>query len=78
MVTNGDAGFARASSDTSATTITTLLAPAAISSTRRPVAPQWRPGDRIPLGPGRALEVVGERMTDVDEIPVLIVEDVAE
>jgi hypothetical protein len=39
------------------------------------VAPQWRPGDRIPLGPGRALSVVGVRVTDVDETPVLIVED---
>jgi hypothetical protein len=23
------------------------------------VAPQWKPGDEIPLGPGRALRVVG-------------------
>jgi hypothetical protein len=42
------------------------------------VAPQWRPGDRIPLGPGRALRVVGVRVTDVDETPVLIVEDVSD
>ena len=41
------------------------------------VAPQWRPGDTIPLGPGRALRVVGERVTDVDDTPVLIVEDVS-
>jgi hypothetical protein len=37
------------------------------------VAPQWRPGDKIPLGPGRELQVVGTRVTDVDETPVLIV-----
>jgi hypothetical protein len=42
------------------------------------VAPQWRPGDTIPLGPGRALRVVGERVTDVDETPVLIVQDVSQ
>jgi len=42
------------------------------------VAPQWKPGDTIPLGgPGRALRVVGNRVTDVDETPVLIVEDVS-
>jgi hypothetical protein len=39
------------------------------------VAPQWKPGDTIPLGPGRALRVVGKRVTDLDETPVLIVED---
>jgi hypothetical protein len=38
------------------------------------VAPQWRPGDTIPLG-GRALRVVSVRATDVDERPVLVVED---
>ena len=42
------------------------------------VAPQWKPGDTIPLGPGWALRVVGSRVTDVDETPVLIVEDVSE
>jgi hypothetical protein len=41
------------------------------------VAPQWRPGDTIPLGPGRSLRVVGNRVTDADEMPVLIVEDVS-
>jgi hypothetical protein len=41
------------------------------------VAPQWRPGDKIPLG-RRALRVVGIRATDIDETPVLIVEDVSE
>jgi hypothetical protein len=25
------------------------------------VAPMWRPGDTIPIGPGRALRVVGVR-----------------
>jgi hypothetical protein len=38
------------------------------------VAPQWKPGDTIPLG-GRALRVVGVRATALDETPVLIVED---
>jgi hypothetical protein len=41
------------------------------------VAPLWRPGDKIPLG-GRVLRVVGIRATDVNETPVLIVEDVSE
>jgi len=45
MVTNGDAGFASASSDTSATAILTLLGPAALSSARRPV-PAAKPKDR--------------------------------
>jgi len=40
------------------------------------VVPMWKPGDTIPLG-GRALRVVGIRTTDVDETPVLIVEDMA-
>ena len=42
------------------------------------VAPQWKPGDRIPLGPGRALRVIGKRVTRSEETPVLIVEDVSE
>ena len=46
-------------------------------SSFRTVAPQWRPGDEIPLGSGRALLVVRSRVTDVDETPVLIVEDVS-
>jgi hypothetical protein len=41
------------------------------------VAPRWKPGDTIPLGPARAPRVVGNRVTDVDETPVLIVEDVS-
>jgi hypothetical protein len=42
------------------------------------VAWKWRPGDKIPLGAGRALQVVGVRVTDVNETPVLIVEDTSE
>jgi hypothetical protein len=42
------------------------------------VAPQWRPGDVIPLGSGRALGVVGVRVTGPDETPVLIVEERSE
>jgi hypothetical protein len=42
------------------------------------VAPQWRPGDTIPLGRDRTLSVVGVRVTAADETPVLIVEDVSE
>jgi hypothetical protein len=36
----------------------------------------WNPGDRIPLG-GRTLQVVRIRHDDPDELPVLVVEDVA-
>jgi hypothetical protein len=35
-------------------------------------------GDTIPLGQGRALQVVGIRATDADETPVLIVQDASE
>jgi hypothetical protein len=38
----------------------------------------WRTGDTIPLGRERALRVVGIVVTNEDEPPVLIVEDVAE
>jgi hypothetical protein len=41
------------------------------------VAPRWRTGDTIPLG-RRALRVVGVRVTAVDELAVLIVEDMSE
>jgi hypothetical protein len=41
------------------------------------VAPQWKPGDTIPLG-RRALRVVGVRATAADETPVLIVQNVSE
>jgi hypothetical protein len=39
--------------------------------------PNWRPGDEIPLG-HRSLRVVSVRDDDVDQPPVLVVEDVAE
>jgi hypothetical protein len=38
----------------------------------------WRTGDTIPLGRERTLRVVGIVVTNEDEPPVLIVEDVAE
>ena len=37
--------------------------------------PNWRAGDRIPLG-GKTLRVVGVRDEDADQPPVLVVEDV--
>ena len=45
--------------------------------TFRTVAWSWRPGDTIPLG-RRTLRVVEVRDADVDENPVLVVEDVSE
>jgi hypothetical protein len=36
----------------------------------------WNPGDQIPLGT-RTLQVVRIRHDDADELPVLVVEDVA-
>jgi hypothetical protein len=39
--------------------------------------PNWRSGDEIPLG-HRSLRVVAVRDDDVDQPPVLVVEDVAE
>jgi hypothetical protein len=41
------------------------------------VAPNWRPGDRIPLR-RRTLRVVEVRDGNADEDPVLVVEDVSE
>jgi hypothetical protein len=38
------------------------------------VAPKWEPGDTIPLGQ-RTLRVIAVRDVDVDETPVLVVED---
>jgi hypothetical protein len=38
--------------------------------------PNWRPGDRIPLG-RRSLRVLGVRDDNVDEPPVLVVENVS-
>jgi hypothetical protein len=55
---------------------TTDGAPAAPPSFQT-VAPLWRPGDTIPLG-RRTLRVVDVRDGDVDEDPVLVVEDVSE
>jgi hypothetical protein len=37
--------------------------------------PNWKAGDRIPLGRGRSLRVVGKRDDDADQGPVLIVEE---
>jgi hypothetical protein len=37
----------------------------------------WSPGDTIPLGRGRTLQVVRIRDDDADQPPVLVVEDVA-
>jgi hypothetical protein len=39
--------------------------------------PTWRPGDTIPLG-RRTLRVVDVRDDDVDQAPVLVVEDCPE
>jgi hypothetical protein len=37
--------------------------------------PNWRPGDAIPLGRGKALRVIGTRPgREPDEDPVLVVE----
>ena len=40
------------------------------------VAPNWQPGDTIPLGK-RTLRVIGVRNIDADEPTELIVEDMA-
>ncbi|MGH3084123.1 MAG: hypothetical protein ACRDNP_08715 [Gaiellaceae bacterium] len=37
----------------------------------------WRPSDRIPIRPGRTLQVVRVRDNDADQAPVLVVQDVA-
>jgi hypothetical protein len=37
----------------------------------------WRPGDTIPVGPGRTLRVLDVREDDADELQVLVVEDLA-
>jgi hypothetical protein len=37
----------------------------------------WRPGDTIPLGPERTLQVVRIRDDDADQPPVLVVQDLA-
>jgi hypothetical protein len=38
-------------------------------------APNWRPGDTIPLSSSRTFRVVGVRDDEADEPPALIVED---
>jgi hypothetical protein len=40
------------------------------------VAPKWEPGDTIPLG-RRTLRVIDVGDVDVDETPVLVVEDMS-
>ena len=45
--------------------------------TFRTVAPRWKPGDTIPLGASRTLQVVRVRHDDADQPPVLVVEDVS-
>jgi hypothetical protein len=37
----------------------------------------WSPGDRIPIKPGRTLQVVRVRDDDADQAPVLVVEDLS-
>jgi hypothetical protein len=46
----------------------------AVPPTLEAAVPNWRPGDTIPLG-GRTLRVVGVRDDDVDQAPVLVVEE---
>jgi hypothetical protein len=41
----------------------------------RTAVPTWQAGDTIPLGAARTLRVVQVRDDDVDEAPVLVVED---
>jgi hypothetical protein len=43
----------------------------------RSTVTNWRTGDTIPLGRERTLRVVGIVVTNEDEPPVLIVEDVS-
>jgi hypothetical protein len=44
----------------------------------RTTVTNWRPGDTIPLGAKKSLQVVRLRDDDADQPPVLVVEDVAE
>jgi hypothetical protein len=37
----------------------------------------WSPGDRTPISAGRTLQVVRPSHDDADELPVLVVEDLA-
>jgi hypothetical protein len=50
--------------------------PAEPSSIRSAVT-SWRPGDKIPLGPNRTLQVVRVRDDDADQPPVLVFADLA-
>jgi hypothetical protein len=45
--------------------------------TLKVAVPNWAPGDTIPLGRGRTLRVVEIVVSNEDEPPVLIVEDVS-
>jgi hypothetical protein len=45
--------------------------------TIRSAVTNWRPGDTIPLGPNRTLQVVRIRDDDADQPPVLVVQDLA-
>jgi hypothetical protein len=44
-------------------------------ATLQAAVPNWRPGDVITLGAGRALRVVQIRDDDADQAPVLVVEE---
>ncbi|HET8873429.1 MAG TPA: hypothetical protein VFM83_07050 [Gaiellaceae bacterium] len=44
----------------------------------RTVAARWEPGDTVPLGASRTLQVVRVRDDDADQPPVLVVQDVSE
>jgi hypothetical protein len=46
--------------------------------TLKTAVPDWRPGDTIPLRPGRTLRVVGTVASEDGELSVLVVEDTAE
>jgi len=46
-------------------------------SALRTAVTTWQPGDTIPLGPDRTLQAVRVRNDDADQVPVLVVEDVA-
>jgi hypothetical protein len=37
----------------------------------------WKPGDTIPLGANKTLQVVRVRDNDADQAPVLVVQDLA-
>jgi hypothetical protein len=44
----------------------------------RSAVTNWRPGDKIPLGPTRTLQVVRVRDDDADQPPVLVVADLSD